>query len=281
MRSPPPARRRGPRGTAARAARLAHGAAGQRLRPRATFDVDRSRRRHRGAVLPAEFSAYECRNNRLAWLGLNQDGFRDAVAAARERYGAGRVAVVLGTSTASIGATEEAYERLTPAGNFPKTCDIRWFTRRIPPPNSCSACWAWKTWRHRRHRVFLERQGFRTGRACSSSDLATPCWSEVSIRCVAACCSGSTRWSWFRANPAGLSTPARRHQHRRSRGFCVAGARRARSVAAGFGESSDAHHMSTPHPSGRGARLAMTDALGSAASTRATSTTSTCTARPV
>jgi 3-oxoacyl-[acyl-carrier-protein] synthase-1 len=29
----------------------------------------------------------------------------------------------------------------------------------------------------------------------------------------------------------------------------------------GFGESSDAHHMSTPHPSGRGARLAMTEAL--------------------
>jgi 3-oxoacyl-[acyl-carrier-protein] synthase-1 len=29
----------------------------------------------------------------------------------------------------------------------------------------------------------------------------------------------------------------------------------------GYGESSDAHHMSTPHPSGRGARLAMNDAL--------------------
>ncbi|HEX6397964.1 MAG TPA: beta-ketoacyl synthase N-terminal-like domain-containing protein, partial [Steroidobacteraceae bacterium] len=30
---------------------------------------------------------------------------------------------------------------------------------------------------------------------------------------------------------------------------------------AGYGESSDAHHMSTPHPSGRGARIAMEDAL--------------------
>jgi 3-oxoacyl-[acyl-carrier-protein] synthase-1 len=29
----------------------------------------------------------------------------------------------------------------------------------------------------------------------------------------------------------------------------------------GYGESSDAHHMSTPHPSGRGARLAMSEAL--------------------
>ena len=31
----------------------------------------------------------------------------------------------------------------------------------------------------------------------------------------------------------------------------------------GVGESSDAHHMSTPHPSGRGARLAISDALAS------------------
>jgi 3-oxoacyl-[acyl-carrier-protein] synthase-1 len=33
----------------------------------------------------------------------------------------------------------------------------------------------------------------------------------------------------------------------------------------GYGESSDAHHMSTPHPSGRGARLAMNEALNRAA----------------
>jgi 3-oxoacyl-[acyl-carrier-protein] synthase-1 len=33
---------------------------------------------------------------------------------------------------------------------------------------------------------------------------------------------------------------------------------------AGFGESSDAHHMSAPHPAGRGARIAMTEALARA-----------------
>src|SRR5690606_7143794 len=32
----------------------------------------------------------------------------------------------------------------------------------------------------------------------------------------------------------------------------------------GWGESSDAHHMSTPHPQGLGARLAMADALARA-----------------
>lgn len=33
--------------------------------------------------LPEALAAWDCRNNRLAWLGLEADGFRDAVAAAR------------------------------------------------------------------------------------------------------------------------------------------------------------------------------------------------------
>src|SRR5688500_1421078 len=63
-------------------------------------------------ALPAEFAPWECRNNRLAWLALQQDGLLDAVAAVRRRHGADRVALVIGTSTSSIGATEEAYARL-------------------------------------------------------------------------------------------------------------------------------------------------------------------------
>ncbi|MEE7561560.1 beta-ketoacyl-[acyl-carrier-protein] synthase II, partial [Xanthomonas sp. Kuri4-2] len=63
-------------------------------------------------ALPAALQAWDCRNNRLAWLALQQDGLMEAVAAAGARYGADRVAVVLGTSTSSIGASEEAYTRL-------------------------------------------------------------------------------------------------------------------------------------------------------------------------
>src|SRR5690349_23675348 len=47
------------------------------------------------APLPASLAAWECRNNRLAWLGLNQDGFLGAVRAARERYGPARVALLM------------------------------------------------------------------------------------------------------------------------------------------------------------------------------------------
>ena len=53
-------------------------------------------------ALPSTLDAFDCRNNRLAWLGLQQDGFADAARRARERWGAQRVAVFLGTSTSGI-----------------------------------------------------------------------------------------------------------------------------------------------------------------------------------
>ncbi len=59
--------------------------------------------------LPAGLDAYDCRNNRLADIALRTDAFADAVAAARERYGAARIAVVAGTSTSGVLAAEEAF----------------------------------------------------------------------------------------------------------------------------------------------------------------------------
>ncbi len=40
--------------------------------------------------LPADLSAWESRNNRLAWAGLNTDGFMAAIEAARQRHGVRR-----------------------------------------------------------------------------------------------------------------------------------------------------------------------------------------------
>ena len=63
------------------------------------------------APLPAHLAGWECRNNRLAWLALQQDGLPEALAALVARHGADRVALVVGTSTSSIGASEEGYAR--------------------------------------------------------------------------------------------------------------------------------------------------------------------------
>ncbi|MGN6653036.1 MAG: beta-ketoacyl-[acyl-carrier-protein] synthase II, partial [Trinickia sp.] len=55
---------------------------------------------------PVSLAHYDCRNNRLLLAALAQ--IEPAVHAACERYGAGRVGVVLGTSTSGIGAGEAA-----------------------------------------------------------------------------------------------------------------------------------------------------------------------------
>ena len=64
--------------------------------------------------LPPAVADFDCRNNRLAALGLAQDDFVPAVAAARARYGADRIGVFVGTSTSGILQTELAYRRRDP-----------------------------------------------------------------------------------------------------------------------------------------------------------------------
>src|SRR5690606_25167430 len=65
------------------------------------------------APLPEALAAWECRYSRLAWLALRQDGLREARGGGVSRQGADRGALVVGTSTSSIGATEEGYARAT------------------------------------------------------------------------------------------------------------------------------------------------------------------------
>lgn len=62
-------------------------------------------------VIRSDLQAFDCRNNRLLQLALEQDGFADAVEAAAIRYGRDRIGVFLGTSTAGILQTELAYRR--------------------------------------------------------------------------------------------------------------------------------------------------------------------------
>src|SRR5690606_17035071 len=61
--------------------------------------------------LSPELADFDCRNNRLAQLALQQDGFEQAVRAVIEQVGAARVGCYLGTSTAGILQTELAYRR--------------------------------------------------------------------------------------------------------------------------------------------------------------------------
>jgi 3-oxoacyl-[acyl-carrier-protein] synthase I len=218
------------------------------------------------AELPAEFASWECRNNRLAWLGIVQDEFRERVQAARERYGADRIAVVLGTSTASIGATEEGYARLQSDGEYPP--DLR---RPIvhSPHSLCDFV---------QHALELEGLATTIATACSSSAKVFP-HAERLLRygfADAAVVGGTDTLCGsilFGFNSLGLLSPepcrpfdsARRGLSLgEAAGFALLEREGEGPWLLGYGESSDAHHMSSPHPDGRGVRLAIEQALAAA-----------------
>ena len=216
-------------------------------------------------TMPAGLADWDCRNNRLAWLALQQDGMLEAIAALRGQHGAERVAIVLGTSTSSIGATEEAYARLQD-GRFPVDLD----RPRIHTPHSLGA--------------FVEAA---TGLCGPCITVATACSSSAKVFAQAArlieagladaalvggvdTLCGSVLYGF---NALGLVSPqpCRPFDARRdglslgeAGGFAVL----ERAIPGerglqlrGYGESSDAHHMSAPHPDGLGASLAMREAL--------------------
>lgn len=217
------------------------------------------------APLPREFARWECRNNRLAWLALQQDGVFDLVVALRERFGAERMAIVLGTSTSSIGASEEAYARLD-HGVFP--VDL---TRPIVhTPHSLGD--------FVQHATGLRGPCVTVATACSSSaKVFAQAARLIHAGVVDAALVGGVDTLCgsvlFGFNALGLvsSQPCKPFDSRRdglslgeAGGFAVL--QRARSgedglQLRGYGESSDAHHMSAPHPQGLGAQLAMGDAL--------------------
>jgi 3-oxoacyl-[acyl-carrier-protein] synthase-1 len=218
--------------------------------------------------LPEEFAQWECRNNRLAWRGLNCDAFLDSVIEARERYGASRIAVVVGTSTSSIGASEDAYRRLTPDKQYPE--DMR--RPIIHTPHSLGD--------FIQHALGLNNVSMTVATACSSSAkvfaqaqrlIQTGLADAVVIGGVDTLCDSVI----FGFNSLELISPERcRPFDRDRRGINIGEAagfalieREARegSFLLGCGESSDAHHMSTPHPEGLGARLALESALRNAA----------------
>jgi 3-oxoacyl-[acyl-carrier-protein] synthase I len=92
-------------------------------------------------LVPARLATYDCRNNRLAAIALATDGFAEAVVAARAVYGAGRIAVVLGTSTSGITAAEQAYCQRGPGDgalpaffDYDHTQDLGSLTRFVRAP---------------------------------------------------------------------------------------------------------------------------------------------------
>jgi len=222
------------------------------------------------ALPPALTAEFDCRNNRLAWLGLNQDGFAEAVERAAGRYGRARLGIFLGTSTSGILETELAYRRRDPAGAFP--ADFRYAGAH----NSFSLA------------AFV-RRALRLGgpavvisSACSSSAKAfASARRAIGTGLIDAALVGGvdtlclTTLYGFHSLQLVSRTPCRPFDVARdgisigeAAAFALlepAAASAAGSVLLlGTGESSDAYHMSSPPPDGAGARAAMQAALSDA-----------------
>lgn len=217
--------------------------------------------------LPEHLAHWDCRNNRLAWLGLRQDDFLDAVAAARKRYGPSRVAIVFGTSTSTIGATEEAYCSLDGDQQFPP--HLRY--PELHTPHSTGQFL----------QVALQLTGISLtiGTACSSSAKVFA-EAERLIRCGLADAAvvggtdslcGSVLFG-FDSLDLISRDPCRPFDAARNginlgeaAGFALVERDGNGPRLLGYGETSDAHHMSSPHPQGLGAQHAIGDALARAA----------------
>jgi len=221
--------------------------------------------------LPDAFRAVDTRSSRLANLCLEQDGFAGAVAAAAARHGRDRVGVFVGTTTSGMLTTELAYRRWAMSSTDIAARPALAIDANV---NNMHATTAFV-----RQRLGLTGTVQTISTACSSSAKVFAAASRFIAAglCDAAVVGGveslalSTLFG-FKALELISQRPCRPFDAERdgisigeAAGFALLEADADAAVRfIGYGESSDAWHMSSPHPEGAGAAVAMRAALASA-----------------
>jgi len=223
-------------------------------------------------ALPQALRSFNCRNNRLAQLGLAQDGFSEAVAECAERWGRRRIGVFLGTSTAGMLQTELAYRDRDPAtGALPadfnyaatqNSFSVADFVRRVlhlqgPAAVVCTACSS-------SAKVFASAQRMISAGVIDAAVVGgvdslclTTLYGFHSLQLTSrfACRPFDVARDGISIGEAAAFVLLERPQARVDRDALM---------LLGAGESSDAYHMSSPHPEGRGARASIQQALQAA-----------------
>jgi 3-oxoacyl-[acyl-carrier-protein] synthase-1 len=219
-------------------------------------------------TLRADMQTFDCRNNRLAQLALEQDGFIQSVQAAAERYGRQRIGVFLGSSTSGILSSEQAYRQRDPvSGALPASHSYRHTHNMFSVADFV------------RHYADLQGPAYVVSTACSSSAKVFGIAQRM-IGCglIDAAVVGGvdslclTTLYGFNSLQLVSSRPCMPFDAQRDGISIGEGAafillERADQaqtddiLLSGVGESSDAHHMSSPHPEGLGARMAIQAAL--------------------
>jgi 3-oxoacyl-[acyl-carrier-protein] synthase-1 len=216
--------------------------------------------------LPASLADWDSPTARLAVAAL--DEMLPAVARAVARHGADRVALIVGTTTSGLARTEDAYHKLRTTGALPRDYEL-----------------------HRQHSFGAMIEALRrvTGIAGPSYAVSTAC--SASAKAVGSAqrllAAGVVDAALVGGVDALSQTTLRGFHSLQilSPVFCRPLSRERRGInigegaaylllerdadaavhLLGVGESSDAHHMSAPDPTGEGARTAMAAALAQAA----------------
>jgi 3-oxoacyl-[acyl-carrier-protein] synthase-1 len=212
----------------------------------------------------SELAHWDCRNNRLAQLALAQDDFRIEVEQRRARFGAGRIGVFIGTSTSGVQQAELAYRERDREANLLPDGFVHRYTQNV----FSAADFV-------RIDLGLEGPTLAISTACSSSAkvFASARRAISAGDCDAAVVGGVdslclTTLYGFNALQLVSSEPCRPADLKRNgisigeaAGFALLERGEGDLMLLGYGESSDAHHMSAPDPEGRGASAAMRCAL--------------------
>ena len=213
--------------------------------------------------LPDRMANFDCRNNRLADMALRADRFDEAVAGAVARYGADRIAVILGTSTSGVHAAEEAYRGRVGDGPLPGSFDYA-HTQDLYSV-AAYVCTA----------LGLRGPSFVVSTACASS---ARCFLDAQQLMAAGLCDAAVvggadslcrmTLQGFAALELVSPVPCRPCAADRAgisigeaAGFALLERDGVGMRLLGGGASSDGYHMSTPHPEGAGAVGAMRQAL--------------------
>jgi 3-oxoacyl-[acyl-carrier-protein] synthase-1 len=213
--------------------------------------------------LPAELSHRDTRNNRLLMLAAQE--IETDLRAAISRFGAERIGIVIGTSTTGIEEATRSIAARGRTGNWP--ANYRYADQELGAPAAFLAEW-----------MGISGPAYGISTACTSGARAL-----LSARrllkaglCDAVICGGADTLCRLATNGfhALEATAAARCQpfSRDRDGINIGEAaavflmtrEQAPVVFLGGGASSDAYHMSSPEPEGRGACDAMTRALSSA-----------------
>ncbi len=217
-------------------------------------------------ILPALTAAYASRNNRLLQACVHQ--IRPQIDAVINRFGPGRVGIVLGTSTSGILEGEQAVRRRREQGEFPHEFDYR--QQEISSPSE-----------YLRRALGITGPAWTVSTACTSSAKAFASARRL-LRmnaCDAVIAGGADSLCRLTLNGfTALESVARQvcNPFSRNRDGIMLGEGAAVLVLSrqpgpvcllGVGESSDAYHISGPDPEGRGAEIAMRAALTDAGMT--------------